>query len=300
MYNVGGRIIQEGAETMADVWSWFAALDNNQKFDVFKILLEKVLLAGVVGIAGAIFAILMERYKSTLKRQEEWSKFMAPQIQSMLEDAEALYHHGVQTIRTLEQQAIRCNAWVKALCRNPARIETEDRYSGPDYLKREIVRYEGEMISPADLLDRTAPDDQARSLLHHPQFATARSKDPNGEFPNVLFLMLRLKPEERSEAMLTLALCTSVFTPLDRGPHNEYSEKVNAFVLAMMRRLPAENKVQKGAQEALFEVLESMRAILDRLPTAAVVNVGAEPPFRQLAIAHAVLQARLRTFFNVV
>src|SRR5262249_41805042 len=160
-----------------------------------------------------------------------------------------------QTISTLEQQAIRCNAWAKALCSIPALIETKDQYTGPDDLKRNIVRYEGGMISPMDVLERTAPDDQARSLLHHPQFATPRSKNPIGELANHLFLELRTKPEMRSERMLTLTLCTSVFVPLDRGPLDDYNEKVNQFVLAMMRRLPAQRRRQKRTQEALHREL---------------------------------------------
>ncbi|MBH5396406.1 hypothetical protein HZZ13_01060 [Bradyrhizobium sp. CNPSo 4010] len=95
---------------MTEIWSWLSTLNDTQKFDLLKMAFEKLLLAGVLGMAGAIFGVLMERYKSALKKQEELSKIMIPEIKSMLEDAEGLFNAGVGAIRVFEQQALSCQS----------------------------------------------------------------------------------------------------------------------------------------------------------------------------------------------
>src|SRR5260221_14587599 len=107
---------------MMGEWSeWLLNLDERQ-FDVFKILLEKGLLAAIVGIAGAIFAILMERYKSTLKKQEELSKVVIPQINDVLAKSEALYQHGRKTLLKLAEQFTSFISWADALYHSPTQI----------------------------------------------------------------------------------------------------------------------------------------------------------------------------------
>jgi hypothetical protein len=286
---------------MEGLWAWFAALSDDRKFDLLKIMLEKALLAAVVGIAGAIFAVLLERYKSTLKKQEELSKIMVPEIRSMLDDAEGLFKAGVEAIRAFEQQALSCQAWAKALCSSTARIETGDRYKVPDDLQRRIVSFEGGLISPRELLERTAPNDAARALLLNPMLATAPKENLfAGDFPSLLFIFLNQSPESRDKIGLATLFGSTLFEPLDRAPHDAYNERANAFVLAMMRRMPTDNRVQKRTHEALFKDLKYMRGVMDALPTALLVDVGQLPPYRQLATAHAHMQSTLRKFLNTV
>jgi hypothetical protein len=52
---------------MADFWSWLPGSNDQEKFEILKILLEKGLLALIVAVAGGAFALLLERYKSTLR-----------------------------------------------------------------------------------------------------------------------------------------------------------------------------------------------------------------------------------------
>ena len=286
---------------MTEIWGWLSSLNDIQKFDLFKIAFEKLLLAGVLGIAGAIFAVLMERYKSALKKQEELTKIMIPEIKSMLEDAEALFTAGVEAIRAFEQQALSCQAWAKALCQSNARIETGERYKVPDDLKRAIVRCDGSLISPMEVLERTAPNDAARALLLNPRLAVSpKEKLVGGEFPGLVFVVLNQTPESRDRPGLAMLFAHTLFGPFDRGPHDAYNEKANAFVLAMMRRLPAGNKLQKDAQEALFRHLNIMREMMDALPGSLLLDVGQLPPYRQLAGAHAGIQSHLRKFLNAV
>jgi hypothetical protein len=100
----------------------------------------------------------------------------------MLEDAEALYEHGHQTIQALDKQVPSFGAWKDALIRSPARITAEGHYKFPDDFKRPIVEFNGETISIAELLGRTAPDDLVRSVLDHPKFAVQRETSVQMEF----------------------------------------------------------------------------------------------------------------------
>lgn len=286
---------------MVEIWSWFAGLTDQEKFEIFKIVLEKGLLALIVAIAGGTFAILLERYKSALKKDQELSKVIVPQIISMLEDAEALYEHGHQTIRTLDSQTVSFGAWKDALIRSPARITTEAHYKGPDDLKRPIVECEGKMISIAELLERTAPDDLVRSVLRHPKFAVQREESIHTEFLYVLYVALKMQPEtrvERSGSALTDTLFKSIFVPLVRAPRDEYHEKVDKFLLAMMRRLPEENKAQKRAWELIHLALQTMRDVVDRFPTSEVR--GLANSYKQLARLHADVLSQLRAILNAV
>ncbi|MET4232638.1 hypothetical protein ABIA85_005927 [Bradyrhizobium sp. LA6.10] len=286
---------------MEGLWAWFAALSDDKKFDLLKILLEKALLAAVVGIAGAIFAVLLERYKSTLKKQEELSKIMIPEIKSMLDDAEGLFLAGVTAIRAFEQQALSCQAWAKALCQGDARIETEERYKVPEDFNRAIVRCEGKMISPMELLERTAPNDAARKLLLNPMLTISpRETLVGGEFPGLIFTVLNQSPGSRDRPGLALLFARTLFGPLDRDPHDAYNEKANAFALAMMRRLPTETKLQKSVHDALSTHLKFIRELMDGLPGSFLMNVGQLPPYRQLATSHAVIQSKLRNFLKTV
>jgi hypothetical protein len=284
---------------MAGVWGWYAGLTEQEKFDLIKIVFEKGLLAAIVGIASIVIAVLLERYKSTLKRQEELSKFIMPQIGGTLDDAEILFQDGVTAIGALQKQAASCAAWAVALSQSPAVIETGNFDGTAVDLKREIIRFEGRMISAEDLLDRTAPDDLARSLLRHPDFAKERKRLIDGDFLYALHQVLTNKPGTRIDSTLTLFLAKCVYERLAPGPRNEYSERVNKFALGIMRRLPAETPRQRRAWEGLHEVLSNMRAIINRYPTGMLVKLeNDQPPFDRLALCHAVLVARLRGFLN--
>ncbi len=285
-------------------WNWLAGFNDQQQFELFKIVLEKGLLAAIVAIAGGIFAILLERYKSALKKQEELSKVIVPQIVSTLEAAEALYEHGTQTIRTLDKQALSFVAWKEALIQSPASIETNDRYTGPDDIKRPIVECEGKLISIAELLERTAPDDLVKSVLRHPEFAVQRAESKEMEFLYALHLALKMQPESRAGiagASLAQVLFRSIFVPLVRAPRDEYHEKVDKFVLAMMRRLPTENQAQKRAYENINNLIPRLREVIDRFPTSDIVKIeGAKSSFQQLAHLHAGLVSNLRAMLNAV
>ncbi|WP_027574659.1 hypothetical protein [Bradyrhizobium sp. WSM1743] len=103
-------------------------MNDTQKFDLLKMAFEKLLLTGILGMAGAIFGVLMERYKSALKKQEELSKIMIPEIKSMLEDEEGLFNAGVGAIRVLEQQAL---SQTYDISSNPSHGATTSRTEQP-------------------------------------------------------------------------------------------------------------------------------------------------------------------------
>jgi len=289
---------------MADFWSWLPGSNDQEKFEILKILLEKGLLALIVAIAGGAFALLLERYKFALKKEQELSKIIVPQIVSMLEDAEALYEQGQQTIQALDEQMASFTPWQTALVQSPARNTTEGHYNGPDDLKRSIVEYEGAMISIAELLERTAPDDLVRSVLHHPEFAMHRAKMIEMEFPYVLYNMLRTSPEKRMEvwnSALAQTLLTNIFVPLVRAPRDEYNEEVNKFVLAMMRRLPEDNEAQKRAWRNIFTALDGMRDVINSYPTKDLYKFeGSKTSYEHLARLHAHVLSQLRVILNTV
>jgi hypothetical protein len=289
---------------MADFWSWLPGSNDQEKFEILKILLEKGLLALIVAIAGWRFAISLERYKSALKKEQELSKIVVPQIVNMLEDAEALYEHGHQTIQALDKQVTSFGAWKDALIRSPARITAEGHYKFPDDFKRPIVEFNGETISIAELLERTAPDDLVRSVLHHPKFAVQRETSIQMEFLYVLYDALKTRPEARTEAWgsaLSHMLLSSIFVPLVRAPRDEYHEKVDKFILAMMRRLPADNKKQTHAWDNIHTSLKGMREVIDQFPTRDLVKIeGLKSSYGQLAHHHADVLSQLRAILNAV
>jgi hypothetical protein len=286
---------------MAD-WIWVADLTDPQRFEVFKILLEKGLLAVIVAIAGGTFAILLERYKSALKKQEELSKVIVPQILDMLEAAETLYEHGTLTLRTLDEQASSFLKWERALIGSNASIKTADHYRGPDDLKRPIVECDGEMISLAVLLERTAPDDLVKSVLKHPEFAVKREASIYMEFLYALYETLKMSRDVRLKMPpLASALCSSIFVPLVRAPRDEYSEKMNKFVLAMMRRLPIDNPRQRRAYDTINKLVPRMRDVINEYPTLDVIKFeGLQNSFERLAHLHAAVVSQLRAILNAV
>ncbi|MBH5396407.1 hypothetical protein HZZ13_01065 [Bradyrhizobium sp. CNPSo 4010] len=86
------------------------------------------------------------------------------------------------------------------------------------------------------LLESTAPNDAARALLLHPRLTISpKEKLVGGEFPGLLFIVLNQTPETRDAKGLATLLAGTLFGRLDRAPDDAYTEKSNAFVLAMMR-----------------------------------------------------------------
>jgi hypothetical protein len=291
---------------MTYLWNWYAGLNDHDKFEISKIILEKGLLAIIIGIAGGMFAILMERYKSALKKEVELSKVVVPQIIKVLEEAEALYDHGAKTLTMLDQQAKIFVEWAIVLLHTPAHINKPppDHYQGRDDLKSPIVQHDGETISITELLERTASDDLVKSVLHHPDFALQRQKHLDMDFPYVLYEALKTPAQDRNSLFhlrLISALIESEFIPLVRAPREEYHAKVDKFLLAIMRQLPAENRVQRHAFKQINHTIPIMRNIIDRFPSADLLKLeGIGGSYRLLGHAHATLVALVRRILNAV
>jgi hypothetical protein len=161
---------------MGELSDWLSSLDQRQ-FDVMKILLEKGLLAFIVGIAGGIFAFVMERYKSALKKQEELSKVLIPRINEVLDKSEALYSYGHGTLIELAKQFTSFISWADALYHSPSQIHVSQtsHAKGPEDLQCPVEHQSKGTISIAQLLEDTAPDELVSSVLRRPDFLSEKA-----------------------------------------------------------------------------------------------------------------------------
>jgi hypothetical protein len=293
---------------MGELSDWLSHLDQRQ-FDVFKILLEKGLLAAIVGIAGAIFAILMERYKSALKKQEELSKIVIPQINEVLAKSEALYQQGQNTLVRLAEQYKSLIAWVDALYRSPTQIDISpiSHAKGPEDLQCPLEHQQKGQISIAQLLEDTAPDELVKSVLRRPDFLSGKERyNSSVGFLYVLYEMLKLNPSNRDDddrRNLLTSICHSVFVPMITAPRRDYRSHVQTFVLATMRQLPLDNRKQKRAYGAIMNMLPIMTEVVDEFPKRDIIKITSEEIATSeglIADSHARLVAQLRVILQAV
>ena len=85
-----------------EIFSFIKSLTVDQKFELTKIFIDKVMLAAIVGVAGLVSTILIERWKSRFKRQEEYAKIALPAIISLIDDSKKLFDSGMKIIDELD------------------------------------------------------------------------------------------------------------------------------------------------------------------------------------------------------
>jgi hypothetical protein len=289
---------------MGELSDWLSSLDQRQ-FDVMKILLEKGLLAFIVGIAGGIFAFVMERYKSALKTGGTFQR-----INEVLDKSEALYSYGHGTLIELAKQFTSFISWADALYHSPSQIHVSQtsHAKGPEDLQCPVEHQSKGTISIAQLLEDTAPDELVRSVLRRPDFLSEKAhyRSLDG-FLYALYEMLKRQPADRRRDVdrsgLITGICYSVFVPLITRPRREYRNHVHSFVLAMMRQLPTDNRKQKRAYMNILNVLPILRGVIDDFPKRDLIKITSEeiPTSDDLiADAHAAILTQIRAILNAV
>jgi hypothetical protein len=267
---------------MTDLRAWLASL-STEEVQLFNIVFEKLLLAGVVAMAGAIFALLLERYKSGLKKQEELTKKVIPRILEILEKANSLYTKGTSALSELnnELSALEIASWIDALWEDIKKIEVDEsadetaRFpkSAAD-LNFDLKHRERGTISILDLLRYTATTDRIRCELDKPDFLDREAHYESSGLLHHLPNILRKRPENRGEefdrSLLFLGICRSVFIPVTAAPREEFETQATEFSRAMILYLPAENRKQKRAQSKIAEVLRVMRDTMNDYPAHEV------------------------------
>lgn len=270
---------------MSDFHVWFSEwLQDRHHFEIFKIVLDKGLLALIVALAGLLFSIILERYKSILARQEEISKLVNPGVMELRAQAQALYDAGIRTLYLLDEQFVHFHHWTDAIFDCKARYPHSDPFApspdfprGPEFLDRQVDCQTFGTITIRELLDRTAPNDVVRDVLTLKDFPVAKAHYEVGGFfhdlhTNILAaLAIR---DENLRSVLRLGMAKSVFVPFTPQPRREYYREVNIFRFAVMRNMILLTRKHSNAMTRISEFTNAMVEFVQKYSSQDVVIIG--------------------------
>jgi hypothetical protein len=248
---------------------------SDRHFEIFKIVLDKGLLAIVVAIAGLIFSIILERYKSILKRQEELSKLIAPGVVQLQTQSQSLFDAGIRALDVLDEQFAHFHHWRDAIFDSnpeyyePHRFIEPNVPNGPEFLDRKIKCSTLGTSTIRELLDRTA-DDMVKEAIKSENFPSSEAHKAVGGFFYALHLNI-LAPltsrDDRLRSALLLGVIQSVFIPFTSHLRNVYYREIQSFTLAVMRQAPEGTRKQDRAIDHIAECTENMAKFVKDYPT---------------------------------
>lgn len=284
--------------------SFLPWLKPDRHFEIFKIVLDKGMLAIVVALAGLMFSVLLERYKSVLKRQEELAKLIGPGVAELKTESQSLLDAGIRVLDTLDQQFEHFVHWSDAIfeCkaeyyepepdqisesgsptrqrrRHPSRLGSmPEAPEGPEFLDRKIKCSIVETSTIRELLEQTA-DYLVMDVIRSANFSANKEHYAQGGFFYELHNNIRASAKARDDfnalfrTSLQLGMIKSVFIPFTSCPRNTYVKKVQEFKLAVMRQTPLGTRKQDRAIDLIRRVAENMVDFVMDYPTHDAVKV---------------------------
>src|SRR5689334_2627388 len=136
--------------------AWSLASCTERDFAVWKILLDKGILAILLLIAGGIGGLLLEKYKSSLNSQTEVSKIVIPTILDMLASAEELFDCGLATIDELNWRYQPFAEWFDQLVRQPVQIQDDPTSKPSDFRQVKVIESDGSITTLGEFFRRMA------------------------------------------------------------------------------------------------------------------------------------------------
>jgi hypothetical protein len=279
--------------------SLWSTLTESERFELTKIILDKGLLAAVIGLAGFIAAILIERLKSALKRREELSKVLVPKIVEALDLSETLFLAGSNTTEKLHALFLPYLQWSESLCQSTVTANdlTLSSYSTYDDVRRATVQIGSGSVSLIDYIRGSAPKPISDLIDSHADFfERAELYEEPGFFSNLRGVLAagELRPSLGS-AML-YGITRSVFVPFVTEPRKEYNEKLRSFRLFLMRYMPIETRRQKRAFGRITQTTKFMSDLIRDYPRNDFSKKGLTSS--SLATCHGSLITQIRVLLR--
>jgi hypothetical protein len=160
---------------MLDLNAW---LGDEKYFEILKVVSDKGLFALIIALSGGFISILLERYKSILKRQEEVSKLISPGIVELMTQSEVLFQTGNNVLDLLDDCLVRFLEWVDALYESRPEYTTKIMPcfpKGPEFLERSVTCVDGGNVTIRELLKKTAGDASIIEVLDRMDFASTKA-----------------------------------------------------------------------------------------------------------------------------
>jgi hypothetical protein len=291
---------------MIEAKNW---LSNPNHFEIFKIILDKGLLALILAFAGLGISYLLERYKSILKRQEAIVALVTPKILEMITRSDSLFQSGIYALKLLDKEFAGFVLWRDALWNSQVSVKSPTsawHFSRtPENLKELLEHKEWGPITFEELLKRTAPTEFIREMLNQPDFFSMKSHYESTGFISMLKDLVNNHWDRGSSlyrATLLQGMALSAFVPITPQPREAYRKDVREFRLAMIRDVPCRTRKHAKAFDSINKELDDNVDFIDNHPTGEILqlNAGAEPfsSRKALADAHAVIVTRLRTILE--
>lgn len=241
--------------------------------DLIKILLDKGLLAILLAGLALAAAILVERVKASLLRQQEILKITAPLVLKLLESCDELYEAGITTLRSKAESFTAYEDWAinltSAFVSLGRRMSLEDIPYGTEARQAEL-KYGGQSVRLVVHLKAYAPNSAIADLVDSDLFwqqDSVVSKD--GSLVRHLY-MTYIAKSEITEASVQFQMAR-VYAALKLGKSKGYTAALFKFRQDVIRDLYPGNEAQLKSIEGLLKLLEHNSQAFEDFP---ILDVG--------------------------
>lgn len=240
----------------------------NVQLDIAKIVIEKGLLAIILAGFALAAAILVERIKASLSRQQEILKITGPLVLKLLESCEALYESGMSTLRSKSREFADYEHWAVNLTSVSVRsIETmaiADIPHGPD-ARNATLEIGVSSISLVDHLKAHAPTTAIADLVDTDLFWQQEAVvSQEGSLVRHLYLAYMANSATTVNAVHFQMART--FSACKLGRSKEYTAALFKFRQELIGTLYPGNAKQLKAIRGLLKLLEHNSSAFEDFP----------------------------------
>lgn len=233
--------LKEKDKKLEFILKFVDGLSKNQ-FELVKLIVDKAAIGLVVTIVGVIFYFLLEKYKSSLLKKLEMSKFHIPRVAALLEQAESMHKLGMSVILELFEEYKLYVEWEKEIIKSVQQL-TDVQILPLDPSAKNFV------INPKDkepmtlfrLLYGSTNNPRILRLLREDEFWENERLYDIGEG-----LIARLNSEINfNSKFLFKDAVMNLFIENSKELRKEYNDQVNDYRHKIMINLYAESRKQK-------------------------------------------------------
>lgn len=226
---------------LEDLSKFIAGLSKSE-FELFKLIVDKFVIAFLIAVGGVLVYFLLERYKSSLVKSLEMTKFHMPRVTALLEDAESLYKLGISVTSELIEEYNSYLLWETEI-KNTRKKLSIVRNVPMDYTSKDFILNPNDKypVTVYSLLYSSTHNREIQELLRDDDFW---KNDNIYQADDGFIWKLNFELQYQSGILLKSAII-DLFLDNSIDIKQKYYEKLNDFRHKVMINLYTESRKQK-------------------------------------------------------